>query len=619
MQCSPRASIPTPPAAEPHEQYRGDSLAPVFAALRRAAALALCALWLSALAVPGRAGVAVSPTLRKDDQFCLGCHGAGAQAKQAPPIDSMALAQSAHKGLGCSDCHTNVTSIRHRSPMPPVDCTRCHSGDEAQAALKAQAGREAPLDQHSEVKRHGAKGLPTCVQCHGTHDIKAPADPGSHLGRERIGDSCGTCHPMVAVHYRESVHGRAALAGNPDVPTCSACHPEHARHKVNGVLQEGVVAKCTSCHEDPGLQHKYAIPGNRLASYLGSYHGAATELGDSRTADCASCHENHHILPSKDPRSSINRANLPKTCGHCHPNAGVHFAEGTIHLQPTMKRDPIIYVARIGYMLFVAGLMSSFLGYICLDLIARARRRFPPSQRSQEGEPEFERLTLNQRVQHWVLIASFTTLLITGLPLASPGSAIARGVITFLGGMGARAVIHRTAALVLVAICCYHLLFVLFSRRGYRDFRQLIPWLQDGKDVLQMLKFYFGFSPAPARFGRYNFIEKFEYLAVGWGSVVMIGTGALLWAPHLSLAFLPKWMMDVTLIVHSWEAILAFLAIIIWHMYNVHMNPSIFPMSRVWLTGKISRHELQENHPLEYERMLCAQEAPVREEEGDLV
>jgi len=581
----------------------------------------LCRLWLFALTVPGRASVTVSPTLRKDDQFCLGCHGSSAQAKRAPFADPAALEESAHKGLGCADCHTDVTSIRHPAPMPPADCTRCHSGDVTQAALKAKVGKEAPLNQHAGGRRRGAKGLPTCIACHGTHDITAPADAGSHLGRLQIAGTCGACHPYIAVRYRESVHGEAALAGIGDVPICASCHPEHSRLGIKGVLQEGVVAKCTSCHEDPGLQHKYAIPGNRLASYLGSYHGAATELGDSRTANCASCHENHLILPSKDPRSSVNRANLPKTCGHCHPNAGVHFAEGTIHLQPTMKQDPIVYLVRIGYILFVAGLMSGFVGYICLDLIARVRRRFAPSKRPHGGEtePEFARLTFNQRVQHWVLIASFTTLLVTGLPLASPGSAISRGVITFLGGMGVRAVIHRGAALVLAAICCYHLLLVLLSRRGYRDFRQLIPGVQDGRDGLQMLKFYLGLSPGPAQFGRYNFIEKFECLAVGWGSVVMIGTGALLWAPHLSLAFLPKWMMDVALIVHGWEAILAFLAIIIWHRYNVHMNPSIFPMSRVWLTGKISLHELRENHPLEYEAMLRAQEVPARGKEGGLV
>ena len=266
-------------------------------------------------------------------------------------------------------------------------------------------------------------------------------------------------------------------------------------------------------------------------------------------------------------------------------------------------------------------LISSFVGYIGLDLLARLQKRvrsrsLPP--RPGEVEPHFQRLTLNQRIQHWVLITSFITLLVTGLPLASPRSAVSQGVITLLGGMGARAVIHRSAAVLLIGVVAYHLLYVLFSRRGYWEFRQLLPGLQDGADIVQMLRFYFGLSPVPALFGRYNFIEKFEYLAVGWGSVVMIGTGALLWAPQLSMTILPKWAMDIALIIHSWEAILAFLAIIIWHMYNVHLNPSVFPMSKVWLTGKISLHEFRENHPLEYELYLEEQRARTGEENGEL-
>jgi cytochrome b subunit of formate dehydrogenase len=206
---------------------------------------------------------------------------------------------------------------------------------------------------------------------------------------------------------------------------------------------------------------------------------------------------------------------------------------------------------------------------------------------------------------------------VSGLPLVTPKSAISHSVVTFLGGMGARSVVHRAAAIVLIAICGYHLLYVLFSRRGHWEFRQLIPGVQDAKDVLQMLKFYFGLTPVRARFGRYNFIEKFEYLAVGWGSVIMIATGVLLWAPHVSLMFFPKWLMDAAFVVHSWEAILAFLAIIVWHMYNVHLNRHVFPMSRIWLTGKIGLHELRENHPLEFEQLLRRQEAGAREEGQD--
>ena len=578
---------------------------------------AFCGLWLLALAGEGWASAVVSPTLREDDQFCLGCHGEGSHSKGAAIVDGAALEQSAHGNLSCSDCHTGVIAIPHRASLPQADCTRCHAV-EGEAALKAQAGDEALLDQHSEVRHRGATGLPTCVDCHGAHELRRPSGPTAQVGQEEIVETCSTCHQVIAADYAGSVHGTAARMGNPDVPTCEDCHPEHARLGRSSVRERGVVATCVSCHDDPGLQAKYAIPGGRLASYLGSYHGAATELGDSRTADCASCHGVHDVLPSDDFRSRVNRANLRKTCGGCHPGAGEHFAEGNIHLQPTFTQDRIVFFVRTGYLLFIVGLMSSFIGYIGLDLTARVRKRFGPGRPSRGDlgpEPEFERLTLNQRIQHWLLIVSFTTLLVSGLPLTSPTSAISRGVITFLGGMGARAVIHRAAAIGLVAICCYHLLYVLFSRRGHWEFRQLIPGVQDAKDVLQMLKFYFGLTPVGARFGRYNFIEKFEYLSVGWGSVIMIGTGVLLWAPHLSLMFFPKWLMDVAFALHSWEAILAFLAIIVWHMYNVHLNPPVFPMSRVWLTGKIGLHELRENHPLEYERLVRQQNAPAREEE----
>jgi len=573
--------------------------------------------WVCALAPPSGAGAAppvetqsaqallIPSSLLRDEEFCLGCHGAGSQAKGAPRVDIQAIHGSVHQTATCVDCHQGIATVPHGLPVSPANCERCHR-EAVHPGPLAPTGKSAPLSStHDLVRQRGLGGTPTCANCHGGHDVLPTSDPGSRLGRRRIAKTCGACHAAIAADYLASVHGKALLSGNRDVPSCETCHAEHLATR-RGVLQRGVVATCVSCHEDPGLQRRYALPANRLASYLGSYHGAASELGDSRTANCATCHRAHLILPSSDPRSSVNRANLPQTCGRCHPGATTHFAEGRIHLQPSPSRDRGVFFVRIAYQGFIVGLMSAFAGYICLDLVARVRQRAkrgsarPTEGRRVEEEPQFERLTLNQRAQHWVLITSFVTLLVTGLPLASPGSAVSRGVISFLGGMGARAVIHRAAATLLIAIVCYHALYVLFSRRGYWEFRQLLPRLQDGKDLLQMLRFYFGLAPIRAEFGRYNYIEKFEYLAVGWGSVVMIGSGALLWAPQISLILLPKWVMDIALIVHSWEAILAFLAIIVWHMYNVHWNPSVFPMSQVWLTGKIGLREFRENHPREY-------------------
>lgn len=111
-------------------------------------------------------------------------------------------------------------------------------------------------------------------------------------------------------------------------------------------------------------------------------------------------------------------------------------------------------------------------------------------------------------------------------------------------------------------------------------------------------------APTVPKFDRFNFIEKFEYLALAWGSVVMIVTGFALWFQDQAMVVLPKWTLDIAKVIHSYEALLAFLAIIIWHFYHVHLNPEVFPMSRVWLSGEISEHEMKTLHPLEYERIM---------------
>lgn len=227
------------------------------------------------------------------------------------------------------------------------------------------------------------------------------------------------------------------------------------------------------------------------------------------------------------------------------------------------------------------------------------------NRETRELGVEYERLTLHQRLQHMVLIFAFVLLLVTGFPLRYPEATASGAVLRALGGSGARAVLHRFGAVLLIGLCVYHLGYVLFSRRGHDEFLALTPRPKDARDLLRMLRFYLGLAPSKPRFGRFNYIEKFEYLAMGWGSVIMILTGLMLWFHDFTLAFLPKWVWDVTKVVHSWEAVLAFLAIIIWHMYNVHLNPSAFPMSKIWLTGKITEKELRGEHPLEYEQIVA--------------
>jgi cytochrome b subunit of formate dehydrogenase len=218
---------------------------------------------------------------------------------------------------------------------------------------------------------------------------------------------------------------------------------------------------------------------------------------------------------------------------------------------------------------------------------------------------------IGQRIQHAVLIFSFFLLVLTGFPVTFPEAPGAAAIVALLGGFTVRSALHRFGAVLLISLTVYHFSYTVTTPRGRSELRAFIPRLKDGFDLIHILRYYFGLAKDKPKFDRYNFIEKFEYLALGWGSVVMIATGLMLWFEEQSLAALPKWMLDVAKVVHSYEAMLAFLAIIIWHFYNVHLNPEVFPMSKVWLTGMISEHEMKAHHPLEYERLMRSLAADV--------
>ena len=211
-------------------------------------------------------------------------------------------------------------------------------------------------------------------------------------------------------------------------------------------------------------------------------------------------------------------------------------------------------------------------------------------------------------------MSSFFTLVLTGFPVTFSGSRASSGIIHMLGGFTMRSAIHRMAATTLICLTIYHLFYMLLSRHGKSELRALTPNLKDAFDALHMMKFYVGLAPRTPQFDRFNFIEKFEYLALAWGSVVMIATGFMLWFEDQAMVMMPKWTLDVAKVIHGYEALLAFLAIIIWHFYHVQFNPEVFPMSRVWLSGEISEHEMKTLHPIEYARIM-EREAAVREKE----
>jgi cytochrome b subunit of formate dehydrogenase len=201
----------------------------------------------------------------------------------------------------------------------------------------------------------------------------------------------------------------------------------------------------------------------------------------------------------------------------------------------------------------------------------------------------FVRMTPIERWQHILLAASFVVLLTTGL----------LGIFERGAGHAWRGILHRSAALVLIGDYVWHLLYTALTERGRRNLRDMRPCRQDGRDALSVFRRH---APDP-EFGRFGIAEKFEYWSHIWGSAVMIATGVFIWVPGHSLRLFPLALHQVFVVIHGYEAILAFLAVLIWHMYTVHLKPGVFPMSRVWLDGRITGAKLKRFHPLEYRRL----------------
>jgi cytochrome c553 len=188
-----------------------------------------------------------------------------------------------------------------------------------------------------------------CTDCHGVHDIQGVGEPHLMAKQPR---TCGRCHELVFNEYKESIHGREALAGNIDSPLCVDCHGEHGiaspRDEKSPVFRTHIPDTCSNCHARPEVMKKYGIPEDRIATFIDSLHGIAVGFGSKTAATCASCHGVHDILPAADPGSKVNPANLRSTCGQpdCHPQMPEKIASAQIHVGPNAKTSPALFIAQ---------------------------------------------------------------------------------------------------------------------------------------------------------------------------------------------------------------------------------------------------------------------------------
>jgi hypothetical protein len=555
--------------------------------------LLLCAIRPAA----AEQGMAIDPAT------CLGCH--------SNKVSATAYAASVHGKNACTSCHVEIIDIarhmRGEIKVAKVHCERCHKKENAE-------------HYNSVHVQHDVR----CASCH--------TDIHTHTywkKDKRIAVAkCIQCHDKEAV-YQKSVHGKAVAAGNQD---SAACHDCHNLHEIKPLGAKGShderefhTKVCMKCHSNEEMMKRNKVFNVAVTTYMNSYHGKNYRLGfPEKVAGCADCHTAHSVLPKNDPASSVNPANLVKSCGQCHPKATPLFIKFYSHGEHgDREKYPILYwtfIAMTGLLLstfsvfWLHSLLWMFRGFVenREKLAAGHKGHHEHNHTIPDGEVQYRRFFPRHVFMHLLVIISFLGLSLTGLPLKFSDQAWAKVFMNLYGGSATAGLIHRWCAgitfvyFAMALLLSFHFLFIRKDLKG--NFLQrmfgpdsLMPNLRDIQDVTNMVRWFFFKGPKPT-FDRWTYWEKFDFIAVFWGMFAIGGSGLMLWFPEFFGMFLPGWAFNVATIVHSDEALLATGFIFTVHFFNTHGRPEKFPMDFVIFNGQISKHELLEERGDQWKR-----------------
>jgi cytochrome b subunit of formate dehydrogenase len=518
------------------------------------------------------------------EESCAQCHE---QTKK--------IVGGVHASLGCDSCHVGHEEYPHPAKSEKPKCADCHEDVVKQHAASV----------HGQEIRKGNAAAPNCTTCHNdVHEVKSAKSPE---WRKAVPDTCGMCHDQVAAQFKASVHGKGLANGAPEVPSCNDCHGEHNIQRVSNtqspVHASHIRETCGSCHADTRLARKFHLPNDRLTSFDQSFHGLAMRAGNQTVANCASCHGIHNILPSTEAASTIHPSKLQQTCGqaNCHPGTSKRFAIGRVHWVEGRNEPMPVQFVRNAYLFLIPVTIGLMLLHNSGDFVRKVRRlRFAGAAHSAaERHPSpVIRMYRFEKIQHILLLTSFITLLWTGFALKYPDAWWAQPLTMWETRWPVRGVVHRVASVIFVIVAIMHAISLLVNRRLRDHWKNLLPKFRDLPDAMHSMAYNLGLSKRKPKLPAYNFIEKAEYWAVVWGAIIMAGTGIMLWANTWFLRYVPKVWIDVATSIHLYEAILAGLAILVWHIYFVVLDPEVYPLETAFITGKSVRpHDHPEDEP----------------------
>jgi cytochrome b subunit of formate dehydrogenase len=531
------------------------------------------------------AHAADAPALSDESKACLECHAA-----DDPKVDTGRFLKSVHaeNGVGCADCHAGYKPDGDHASVPAPT-------DPAEAALLARL---------SAAKTPGGEAKTT--------------SPRAYL-------SCGGCHADAVQQLEASVHGKWLKA---DVkvpgPTCASCHgsihgvqkvaarasPKAERDPAADQAARERALRCASCHEDPAVTELANLKHDVPLSFRDSIHGRLVAVGSRRAPDCSDCHGAHAIATKTAAASTVAGQNRVETCGRCHASSNENFAALISH-KPIEKTGAVPHVVHVAFSYLTTLTLLFFAFHVLIDFIYELRKRLARKSHGPHDPENFKtivRFDIHQRIQHWLMLGGVILLALTGWPLRGAGSPEAietsRKFLAVFGGAHGAALVHRFAAFLIIVSSVYHLVYLGTLAKKRVLPLSMVPVPKDAIDMRDNILFMLGLKKDRPRFERYNYLEKFDYWAVFWGIVMMVGTGFIYWYPAQFAAFLPTQIIAAAQIIHGEEATLATLFLFVVHFYNVHLKPSIFPMNWAWLNGQTTIEYMKDEHPLEYEKVF---------------
>lgn len=347
------------------------------------------AIGLSAGSAVAQEGDTVPAPQGVDNSACLGCHASPGLQTELPSgevlyvsIDEDTYNHSVHGQLeyACVQCHTDKGEYPHDPIL--AETRRDYTLNHYQACIQCHESMyNATLDSvHQTALAAGNENAAVCTDCHGSHDITAPDEP-----RTRIPQTCERCHSEIYARYEQSVHGAALIGeGNPDVPTCIDCHGVHnVEGPSAGSFHLFSPQICAECHADQELMDKYGISTDVFDTYISDFHGTTVMLFEEVAPDqetnkpvCIDCHGVHDMRMVDDPESRVMKENLLATCQRCHPDATANFPSSWLsHYEPNPETTPAVYYVNLFYQILIPGVIGGMVVFVATDAYRRISNR----------------------------------------------------------------------------------------------------------------------------------------------------------------------------------------------------------------------------------------------------